>query len=629
MKRFRCYGQMALIVALSTPALLLVLLGSSVAQATVYAYQSPITLSWTPSSGSVEHYNVYVATDGGPFQMLTEASTNRCTLSVQDRRTYVVQVDAEDAQGAKGPMSDPSEPVTVFLQGSGEDTDGDGMPNTWEGLHGFDPHNPADGATDADGDGLSNREEFQAGTLPRDADSDEDGVADGIETDNGQNPLSAADNVPVARAGQDQELDPTVVTLNGTGSYDPNGDPLQHAWTQTLGPSVKLSSASASSPTFIGKKAGEYRFRLVVSDGRVNSLPDEVSILIHNVRPSADAGKDRTLTAGTSVALDGSGSNDPNEDALSYSWSQVSGTTVLLQDAARQRASFVPSSSGVYKFDLVVCDTSLCSDPDRVQMTVNGINHVPSARAGADQTVRVGQTVVLDGSGSTDADGDALTYSWSQAEGPAQVVLLGSGQAEARFSASRVGVYRFELVVDDGTDQSAADSVAVTVEQGNRKPVAVAAAPAAAAVGEWIILDGTASSDPDGDDLTYTWTQIGGALVSLEDPESQALGFYAVTEGVVEFELVVEDGELPSEPDRVTIAVTDDGDGKPPVGGGYQSSDGSGGGGGGGCSVAGTGASGKEWDRTGAGHVAVLFLPALLWTLRCKRRAQARIRRRG
>jgi hypothetical protein len=48
------------------------------------------------------------------------------------------------------------------------DTDGDGLPDTWENLYGFDPYNPADAALDSDGDGLTNLQEYQLGTDPRD-----------------------------------------------------------------------------------------------------------------------------------------------------------------------------------------------------------------------------------------------------------------------------------------------------------------------------------------------------------------------------------------------------------------------------------------------------------------------------
>jgi hypothetical protein len=74
-------------------------------------------------------------------------------------------------------------------------------------------------------------------------------------------------------------------------------------------------------------------------------------------------------------------------------------------------------------------------------------------------------------------------------------------------------------------------------------------------VGDWVILDGQASYDPDGDTLGYLWTQTAGAQVSLDDPASAVIGFYAVTEGVLKFQLVVRDGELASAPAFVEVTV--------------------------------------------------------------------------
>lgn len=546
------------LLIVSVLCLVFLLCRPTAARSTLYVHSTPLSFTWTPSTGSVAHYNVYVSVNGGLFNLFAEVSTNTCRVDAQDGRRYVIQVDAEDAQGNRSSMSDRSEEVVVFLGGSASDTDGDGMPNTWEVSEGLNPYDPADAGLDRDGDGLSNRDEYLHGTLCSNPDTDRDGVSDGTEVRNGQNPLNAADNAPTANAGPDQVVDPTVVTLDGTRSSDPNRDPLSFSWTQTSGTTVKLSNAAVSKPTFLVNKRGDYRFRLVVSDGKVESAPDEVTVTARNVKPTANAGQDQVVDAGTRVTLDGSASQDPNEDALTYSWSQKGGTPVILQDARTRTASFVPWLSGVYLFELVACDDQLCSDPDGVQVVVNGQNRVPSADAGRDQVVQVQNLVVLDGSGSTDPDGDPLGFSWSQAEGPKSVVLQAATEVRASFRPDQVGVYRFELVVDDGTDASPPDSVTVTVEGENRRPVAVADAVDRAEVGDWVALDGSASYDPDGDLLNFQWRQTAGAQAALVNATGSAAGFFAVTAGNLEFELVVNDGELASAPARVVVVVTDE-----------------------------------------------------------------------
>ena len=75
------------------------------------------------------------------------------------------------------------------LGDSGVDTDEDTLPDDWEVYYGFSHLDPSDAGLDADGDGLSNAQEYTYGTDPRDSDSDNDGYTDGFEVSSGSNPL--------------------------------------------------------------------------------------------------------------------------------------------------------------------------------------------------------------------------------------------------------------------------------------------------------------------------------------------------------------------------------------------------------------------------------------------------------
>jgi hypothetical protein len=602
---------------------LFVLTGAVPARAVTYAYDSPLAFVWTPASGAVDHYNVYLSVDGEPFELLEEVNDNTCQVDAQEGQTYVVQVEAEDALGQVGPMSDPSDEVAVFLNGSPNDSDGDGMSNAWEATYGLNPFDPSDAAADPDDDGLTNLGEFNTGTDPTDPDTDDDGYLDG-EDPYPLDPLNGNTNSrPIADAGEDQELDPTVVTLDGSGSHDPDQDLLSYTWTQQEGPEVELSDSNIPSPAFLGKTAGEYVFELVVSDGTLLSQPDEVVITIRNVPPTADAGPDHEVYVGTEVVLDGRGSADPNEDPLSYSWAQVTGTLLPLQGANSESASFVPDEPGVYVFELVAFDGQSFSPADEVQVVVNTpINHVPTADAGEDQTAKVGDTVTLDGSGSSDPDGDPLMYAWSLVEGPETVVLEGASTVEPRFEAPGTGRYRFQLIVKDGKVDSPPDSVVVTVETpGNQAPVAVAVDVDPVGLGAWVVLNGSDSFDPDEDPLTYIWSQTGGALATLENPDRPFAGFYAVTEDTLVFELVVHDGEVASAPATVEVQIlAGDAPGvQPPAPRPRVQSDG-----GGGCSVSMRGSPQQKVDTTDVGYLLTLFLPAIgaAWyqKRRCRRR---------
>jgi len=99
--------------------------------------------------------------------------------------------------------------------------------------------------------------------------------------------VSNVNQIPVANAGPDQTVDEiTLVTLNGTGSFDPDLDTLLFTWTQTVGPLVSLTGANTASPTFTAPSVGvggtTLTFKLVVSDGQANSV-DEGTVNIVNI----------------------------------------------------------------------------------------------------------------------------------------------------------------------------------------------------------------------------------------------------------------------------------------------------------------------------------------------------------
>ena len=92
-----------------------------------------------------------------------------------------------------------------------------------------------------------------------------------------------------------------------------------------------------------------------------------------NNAPNAVAGAGQTVTSGASVTLDGSMSNDPDGDALSYAWVQLSGDTVTLGNASAATASFVAptvSSDRIFRFELTVSDNGGLDNTSVTSVTV-------------------------------------------------------------------------------------------------------------------------------------------------------------------------------------------------------------------------------------------------------------------
>jgi len=113
---------------------------------------------------------------------------------------------------------------------------------------------------------------------------------------------------------------------------------------------------------------------------------------------------------------------------------------------------------------LSACGGSSGSDSTEGVITQpsNPTNSLPTANAGTDQNVTTGAIVMLDASGSSDLDGDLLSYRWTINSMPSSNVLLNDAQTStASFTPDTDGEYIIALVVNDGNEDSVADTVTI------------------------------------------------------------------------------------------------------------------------------------------------------------------------
>ena len=277
---------------------------------------------------------------------------------------------------------------------------------------------------------------------------------------------------PVANAGINKTVaEGTIVQLDGSGSYDEDGNPITYLWTAPNG--INLDNNTLQKPSFTAPEVNVntiYTFTLVVNDGTDNSDPSTVKITVLqiNKRPVANAGPDKSYNEGSSVSLNGSLSSDPDGDVISYKWTSLDG--IILFDALGVSPSFTApqvNNDKNYRFKLEVADGVLTSLADTVVIKVVNLNKKPVAFAGGDQTVNEGTLVQLDGSLSADADGEAITYKWTA---PQNVTLSSTTASKPTFTAPLVhldSVLVISLVVNDGHIDSEVDNVSITVKNLN------------------------------------------------------------------------------------------------------------------------------------------------------------------
>ncbi len=299
---------------------------------------------------------------------------------------------------------------------------------------------------------------------------------------------------PVANAGLDQTVkDRTTVILDGSRS---TGSGLKYTWTQiSPAPLVTLSDIHSAKPFFTAPSLptdSTLRFQLVVKDDHLTRNPSgadpnvritggnggvstsQVTITVKaHPKPMANAGPDEHVKERQSVTLDGSGSFDNDGDHLTYKWTQTAGPTPWMNSFSNVLSShptFIApalSKDSTLTFQLIVNDGIVDSLPSTVNIQVSA-NHPPIADAGTDQTVDEGTQVSLSGAGSSDQDGDMITYKWKQTSGEPILELIGADTASPTFDAPKVDqdtTFTFQLVVNDGAvDGTTPSSVNVVVK---------------------------------------------------------------------------------------------------------------------------------------------------------------------
>ena len=228
-----------------------------------------------------------------------------------------------------------------------------------------------------------------------------------------------------------------------------SGDPML-TWNEFV---LDLSS-------YAGNSNVQVRFFFDTVDGILNNYEgwyiDDVVILGELLEPNnppvANAGGPYLGTEDVAVLFDGSGSSDLDNDSLTYRWDFGDGTT-----GTGVTPAHVYAAGGTYTVTLTVNDSKTDSPPDTTTATIENVNDPPIADAGPDQSGVVGEQITFDGSGSSDLDGDSLTYRWDFGDGATATVVNPSRVYGA------AGIHTVTLTVNDGEIDSPLDTATVEI----------------------------------------------------------------------------------------------------------------------------------------------------------------------
>lgn len=190
-------------------------------------------------------------------------------------------------------------------------------------------------------------------------------------------------------------------------------------------------------------------------------------------------------------------------------------------------------------------------------------NKPPIADAGTDQLVTLpADSIVLDGRASKDPDGTITEWRWRKISGPALFTIINPESAKPILKQFEAGIYQFELSVKDNGGLTGKDTVEITVQNAaavDYPPVANAGPDLSIILPvNAVIIDGSASTDPDNNIASYLWKKISGPATAgvIVQKDSAITAVTGLAAGHYQFELTVTDATGLSDRDTVRIDVT-------------------------------------------------------------------------
>ena len=201
-------------------------------------------------------------------------------------------------------------------------------------------------------------------------------------------------------------------------------------------------------------------------------------------------------------------------------------------------------------------------------------NKPPTANAGSDVKLLLPlDSLTLDGASSSDRDGKIVAWEWTKIAGPASVTISFPKAVQTRVTHLVKGQYQFELKVIDDGGLSSRDTLQVTVtvdstaHQGNRPPVAIAGPDQNVLLpSNHTILDGSASSDPDNNIVSYRWVKVAGpSSFTIVSANSMVTEIKDLVQGTYSFELFVTDAGGSFSRDTVQVIAKSFSGNVPPI----------------------------------------------------------------
>ncbi|RZM85379.1 hypothetical protein C3B51_00120 [Pseudoalteromonas rubra] len=265
------------------------------------------------------------------------------------------------------------------------------------------------------------------------------------------------------------------------------------------------------------------------------------------------------IRSGMEITFDATGTSDLDGDSFTLAWTDVDAPeTVLSTDEVYTLVAPVVSETQTQIFELTATDEYGATSKQRVTVIIDENKQPVINVAEASIEVRVGLEYTLDASGTTDPEGDTLSYTWVNLSNDASVSIGDTATMKLKAGDDQVGqTLVYQLTTQDAYGAKSSQLVTVKIVENQAPQAKLTVNSTLLSAGQNIELNASDSLDPEGDELTFSWEQVSGTSVNVSGSGAQmsAAAPSVDKNQVLEFAVTVTDSFGASSTETIKVTV--------------------------------------------------------------------------
>jgi PKD repeat protein len=311
----------------------------------------------------------------------------------------------------------------------------------------------------------------------------------------------------------------SAIYFSSSGSFDPNGDPLEYYWSFGNG-----ESSSETSPSILYSESGTYSVTLTVTDHDLESSTDTTTCIIKDPTPKSTPSSSRVLPPpnekpvamiegpsigeiGISILFSSNGSYDPEGGVITYRWDFGDGITSI-----EENPTHIFADAGTYEVILTIYDEEGKKDTYNTEITILNPNIPPIIILGIPSTGKTNESLQFTSDECYDPDGEIKQYVWDFGDYVTKYI------DHPLHSYRSSGIYDVSLTVTDNRGTTTREVTSITIHD-NVSPIPVIIGPNVTKIGQAVDFSANSSYDTDGEIIEYAWDFGDGATSYLAETQ--------------------------------------------------------------------------------------------------------------